>query len=366
VKQTDLYKSLGVTKGASEEEIKKAYRKLARKHHPDVNPGNAQAEERFKEISFAYDVLSDPEKKKTYDEFGFDALHSGFDPKRARADREWAAGGGGGGFGKYANFEDIFGDIFGERGGFRRRSAIRGTDLELALEIDLLEAVRGAMKPISFRRRALCSECSGAGGQGASPCADCGGSGQVRVGDGPIAFGRACPRCQGRGQVFARTCPKCGGSGHTEETERLNVRIPPGVDEGSKIRLAGKGEPGSGGGSSGDLYITIHVRPHPLLERKGGDLHLDLPVTVGEAALGASVTVPTIDGEVTLKIAPGSQSGQRLRLRGKGIKDAKGKAGDLYVRLSVQVPKNGDERVREAVSALEKLYEESPRKNLRL
>ena len=372
-KEKDLYKVLGVARGASVDEIKKAYRKLARKHHPDVNPGNKQAEERFKEISFANDVLSDPEKKKVYDEFGIDALQTGFDPNRARAEREWAASGGfsggsagAGGFGRYSNFEDIFGDIFGGRGGFGRGAAARGGDLDTELEIELLDAVRGATRTITFRHHTTCSECSGQGGQGASQCPDCGGSGQVRVGQGPIAFGRTCPRCQGRGQTFSRTCPKCGGSGATEETERLNVKIPVGVDEGSRIRLAGKGGPGAGGGPSGDLYITIHIRPHPLLERKGIDLYLDLPVTVGEAALGASVTVPTIDGDVTLKIPPGSQSGQKLRLRGRGIKDPKGKTGDLYVRLLVQVPKDGDEGMREAVSALEKHYDESPRKNLRL
>ncbi len=369
MKEKDLYKVLGVAKGASEDEIKKAYRKLARKYHPDVNPGNKQAEEKFKEISYANDVLSDAEKKKVYDEFGFDALQSGFDPSRARAEREWAAGGGGrgggAGFGRYSNFEDIFGDIFGEGGRFGRRAAARGGDLEFQLEVDLLDAVRGATQTISFRRRVTCSECKGEGGQGATPCPDCGGTGQVRVGEGPIAFGRTCPRCQGRGHAFSRTCPKCNGAGTTEETERLNVKIPAGVDEGSKIRLGGKGEPGIGGGPPGDLYITIHVRPHALLERKSNDLYLDLPVTVGEAALGASVTVPTLDGEVTLKIPAGSQSGQRLRLRGKGVKDTK-QPGDLYVRLLVQVPKNGDDRVRNAVSELEKLYEESPRKNLRL
>jgi molecular chaperone DnaJ len=366
--EKDLYAVLGVARGASEDEIKKSYRKLARKHHPDVNPGNKDAEERFKEISFAYDVLSDPEKRKVYDEFGHSGLQTGFDPARARAEREWASGGGAGagGFGKYANFEDIFGDLFGE-GRAGRRAPARGDDLELSVEIDLLDAIRGASRTVSFRRRSPCPDCKGVGGEGAAPCPDCGGTGQVRLGGGPIAFGRTCPRCAGSGQVVAKACARCGGGGRIEETERLNVKIPPGVDEGSRIRLAGKGEPGYGGGPAGDLFLTIHVRPHPLLTREGKDLHLDLPVTVGEATLGASVTVPTTDGEVSLRIPPGSQSGQRLRLRGRGVKDPKGgEAGDLYVRLLVHVPKDGGESAREAIEALEKTYGDSPRKNLRL
>jgi molecular chaperone DnaJ len=369
----DLYEVLGVKRGAAADDIKKAYRKLARKHHPDVNPGNKQSEERFKEISFAYDVLSDPEKRKTYEEFGFDGLQSGFDPEKARQYREWQshAGAAGAGFGKYSSVEDVFGDLgdlFGGgrgRGGFR--DAGRGADLEFPLELDLLDAIRGASQTISLRKPVPCTECKGAGGQGARPCSQCEGRGHVRVGGGPIPFGRTCPGCAGTGQVYTKECPTCHGAGQSEEVDRLNVKIPAGVDEGSKIRLAGRGEPGRNGGPSGDLFIHVHLRPHPFLERRGPDLYLDLPVTVGEATLGASVTVPTPAGDVSLRIPAGSQSGQRLRLRGRGVKDAKSSvAGDLYVRLLVQVPRDGGDQTRRAVEALEQLYGESPRKNLKL
>ncbi|HSD11126.1 MAG TPA: molecular chaperone DnaJ [Candidatus Binatia bacterium] len=367
----DLYEVLGVGRKASAEEIKKAYRRLARKHHPDVNPGNKQAEERFKEISFANDVLGDPEKRKIYDEFGFEGLQSGFDAERARQYREWQSSGGaaGSGFGKYSSFEDVFSDLGDLFGGVGRgyRGPGRGADLEYSLELDLLDAVRGATQTIAVRRPVACPQCGGAGGKGATICPQCEGTGQVRVGGGPIAFGRACPRCSGSGHTYAEPCPRCGASGRVDEVDRLSVKIPAGIDEGAKIRLAGKGEAGYNGGPPGDLFINVRLRPHPFLERRGQDLYLDLPVTVGEATLGASVTVPTPDGDVSLRIPPGSQSGQRLRLRGRGVKDAKGKvAGDLYVRLLVQVPRDGGERARRAAEELEQCYGESPRKNLKL
>src|SRR5438094_2357866 len=232
-------------------------------------------------------------------------------------------------------FEDVatdLGDVFGGLGGGSRGPG-RGADLEYALELDLLDAIRGATRMIALRRPVSCPQCGGAGGKGAAVCPQCEWTGQVRVGAGPIAFGRACPRCSGTGRVYSEPCPRCGASGRVDEVERLSVKIPAGVDEGSKIRLAGKGEAGYNGGPPGDLFINVRLRPHPFLERRGQDLYLDLPVTVGEATLGASVTVPTPDGDVSLRVPPGSQSGQRLRLRGRGVKDAKGNlAGDLYVR----------------------------------
>ena len=371
---TDLYAVLGVQRQASADEIKKAYRKLARRLHPDVNPGNKQAEERFKEISQAYDVLSDPEKRKLYDEFGMDGLQAGFDAGQARAYRgrgtRRAAGAEEafttGGFGRYANFEDIFGNIF-EGGG---RAATRaGADAEATLEVDLLDAVRGLSTQLSVNRAEACATCGGSGIDNASStvCPECQGSGHVQVGHGPVAFGRVCPRCEGRGRIGTQPCATCGGRGETSHVERLNVRIPPGVDTGSRVRIAGKGAPGHGGGPPGDLYIVVRVRPHPLLERRGHDLYMDVPVTVGEAVLGASVTVPTPDGEVRVKVPAASQSGRLLRIRGRGVPALKGGTrGDLYIRLMIQVPADGGETVRQAVQAMEPAYGGDPRSNLRL
>jgi molecular chaperone DnaJ len=374
VAATDLYAVLGVQRGASAEDIKKAYRKLARRHHPDVNPGNKQAEERFKEISHAYDVLSDPEKRKVYDEFGMEGLQAGFDAARARAAREWAqrarAGGGfesaAGGFGRYANFEDIFGDIFG--GGGMRPGPQPGADTEASLEVGLLDAIRGASTQISIERPEVCSTCGGSGNDKASEtvCPECKGSGHVQMGRGPMSFERTCPRCGGVGRIGTRACPTCNGRGQTVHRERLNVHIPAGVDTGSRVRVAGKGAPGQGGGPPGDLYIVVHVRPHPLLERRDKDLYLEVPVTVGEAALGATVTVPTPDGEVRVKVPAGSQSGKLLRIRGHGVPALKGDArGDLYIRVMIHVPVDG-EKVRDAIRTMESAYEKDLRSGLRL
>ena len=369
----DLYAVLGVKRGASADDIKKSYRKLARRHHPDVNPGNKGAEERFKEIAQAYDVLSDPEKRKVYDEFGSEGLQAGFDAARARAASEWAerarAGtdaAAGGGFGRYSNFEDIFGDIFGGAG---RPGPQGGQDLEASLEIDLLDAIRGVSTEISIDRPDVCATCGGSGNDKASEvvCSECQGSGRVQISRGPMSFARTCPRCGGSGRMGTRTCPTCGGRGQTVHHERLNVRVPAGVDTGSRVRVAGKGTPGVGGGPHGDLYIVVRVRPHPLLERRDKDLYLDVPVTVGEAALGASVTVPTPDGEVRVKIPPGSQSGKRLRIRGHGVPPLKGGTrGDLYIRVMVHVPVDGGEKVRDAIRAMESGYEKDLRGGLRL
>jgi molecular chaperone DnaJ len=375
MEKRDLYAELGVKKTATGDEIKKAYRKLARKFHPDVNPGNKQAEDKFKRVSFAYDVLSDAEKRKNYDEFGFDGLQAGFDAERARGFRR----GGGpmpenggeadpGGFGRYANFEDILGDLFGRRTTRGRPEAERGADLESELEIDLLDAVRGTTATLTLTKPVQCPTCHGSGGEGtASTCPDCQGSGEIKVGPGPVSFSRRCPRCRGSGKVSLRACKTCGGSGTVTQPERLRVRIPAGVGDGSRIRLAGKGGAGIAGGPPGDLYIVTRVRPHPLLQRRDQDLYLDVPITIGEAMHGATVTVPTPGGEVKLKIPPGSQSGSKLRLRGKGVPQMKGEGhGDLYVVLQVQTPPDGGEKVRDAVKVLEESYPRSPRADLRL
>jgi molecular chaperone DnaJ len=376
----DLYADLGVKRTATAEEIKKAYRKLARKHHPDVNPGNREAEEKFKRISFAYDALSDAAKRKAYDEFGMDGLQTGFDPERARGFKRAQSYGGFGrgaqdsggeqtGFGRYSSFEDIFGDLFGGRGeGGGAAPVQRGPDLESTLEIDLLSAIRGTTATISLAKPVECPTCHGSGTEGdGTACPECNGSGQTKVGTGPLSFNRRCPRCHGSGRIDQRPCPQCSGAGRTENVERLNVKIPAGVADGSRIRLAGKGGAGVGGAPSGDLYIVTRVRPHPRLERRGQDLYLEVPVTIGEAMHGATIDVPTPDGVVKLKVPPGSQSGGKLRLRGKGVPEMKGAGrGDLYVVLMIQVPTDGTERVREAVTVLEDSYARNPRSDLRL
>jgi molecular chaperone DnaJ len=376
----DLYRVLGVERNASAEEIKKAYRKLARRHHPDVNPGNKEAEERFKEIAQAHDILSDPEKRKLYDEFGLDGVQTGFDPARARAHSEWSArqqGTGAGPFGeggfgrsgeggRYENLEDVFGDLFGKTA---RSGPQPGRDAEASLEIGLLDAVRGVSTQITLERGDACATCHGSGHDPSSEtaCPECQGRGRVQIGRGPIAFGRACPRCHGAGRVGLRACSACKGRGQTSHQERLTVHIPAGVDTGSRVRVAGKGTPGSRGGPPGDLYIIVGVRPHPLLERRGSDLYFDVPVTVGEAALGGAISVPTPDGEVRVKVPPGSQSGKLLRIRGHGVPALKGGArGDLYVRLMVQVPVDGSEAVREAIRTVESAYGKDLRSGLRL
>ena len=373
----DLYETLGVNRTATVDDIKKVYRKLARKYHPDMNPGKKEAEERFKEISLAHDVLTDTEKRKIYDEFGEEGLQPGFNPERARTYRQWSSGSGfdvggrgasGGGRSTFS-FEDVFGDLFGGRQQGASRSE-PGEDLEYALELDLLDAVRGTSQTISIQRPVPCPACRGRGGQknGApTTCPECGGQGQVRVGPGPVSLMRTCARCGGAGRLKVGGCSRCGGSGRIANPERLAARIPPGVDEGSRIRLAGKGAARTPGGPVGDLYLVVHIRPHAQLERKGKDLFLDVPITVGEALSGATITVPTLSGEVKLKIPPGSQSGQKLRLKGKGVLDAKGQPeGDLYVKLLIQIPGESSERARRAIDLLETCYDENPRKHLRL
>src|SRR5262245_2138998 len=371
--EKDLYAALGVARTASDAEIKKSYRKLARKHHPDVNPGNREAEERFKAISEAYDVLGDPKKRKLYDEFGMAGVQSGFDAEKARAYRDhaqsWQPGGGEGdaGFGGYSNFEDLFGDIFAERGA--RERPMRGGDAEYELEIGLLDALRGLSTEISIQRPEPCPTCGGSGADpaGATTCPECKGEGRIKMGQGPVAFMRTCPRCGGAGRVSLRPCPTCGGSGHKVTTERLNVHIPAGVDNGSRVRVAGKGSAGSAGAPPGDLFIRVKVRPHPLLERRGDDLYMDLPITVGEAMLGGSIEVPTVDGQVRVKVPPGSQTGRQLRVRGRGAPHLRGKErGDLYLKLAVYAPETDAPAAAEAARALEASYQRSPRDGWRL
>ena len=379
----DLYSVLGVSRTASTDEIKKSYRQLARKYHPDVNPGNKQAEERFKEISFAHDVLSDSEKRKLYDEFGEEGLQAGFNAEQMRAYRQWnntrgstssrprgsrAAAQPGAG----ASFEDLFGDLFGNygRGPRAQSDVVPAEDLEYTLEVGLLDAVRGTSTTIAIQRPSVCPTCRGSGGRSgrqSGVCTECSGQGQVRVGSGPMAFFRTCARCGGSGRLSLGDCTTCKGSGRVTAPERLTVKIPAGVDEGTRIRLAGKGATSSTGGPAGDLYLEIRIKPHPTLNRKGLDLYLDVPVTIGEAVSGAAITVPTPHGDVKLKIPPGSQSGQVLRLKGKGVTDAKtNTSGDFYVKVMIQVPQETSERLRQAIDQLERCYTDNPRKDLQL
>lgn len=370
----NLYEVLGVSRTASAEEIKKAYRRLARQYHPDVNAGNKEAEERFKELSFAHDTLSDPQRRKLYDEFGEEGLQPGFNPERMRAYRQWRSSGGfefgGRGGRSFSSFEDFFGDLFG---GFGRRSSAHaepGEDLEYTLDLDLLDALRGTSQTIAIKRPVPCPSCQGTGGQRNgrnTACPECGGQGHVRVGSGLVAFSRTCARCGGTGRLSAGGCAHCSGSGKVTTPERLTVKIPAGVTDGARIRLSGKGAARTPGGPVGDLYLVVHLRPHPYLERKGNDLFLDVPITVGEAISGGTIAVPTPSGEVKLKLPPGSQSGQKLRLKGKGVMDPKThSSGDLYVKLLIQVPGDGGERARRAADLLESCYNENPRKHMQM
>lgn len=369
--EKDLYAVLGVVRTASADEIRKAYRKLARAHHPDVNPGNREAEERFKAVSEAYDILGDPEKRKLYDEFGMASAQAGFDAAQARAQREQAAewrrrAREPEGFGHYSSFEDVFGDIFGGGG---ESGEARGADAESELTIDLLDAVRGLSTDLTIQRQDNCAVCDGSGADPASSssCPDCHGSGRLRVGKGPMAFTRVCSRCSGAGRVATRPCATCGGSGRRVASERLTVHIPAGVDTGSRVRVAGKGGPGAGGGPAGDLYIRVTVRPHSLLERRGDDLYMDLPVTVSEAVLGAAIEVPTPDGPVRVKVPAHSQAGRQLRVKGRGVPQLRGGGrGDLYLRLVVHVPDRESAAAADAARALDVAYSRPPRDGWRL
>ncbi len=330
----DYYQVLSVARNAGEDEIKKAYRRLAMKHHPDRNPGDAEAEEKFKEAKEAYEVLTDPKKRAAYDQFG----HAGLD----------AARGGGPGFNPSDAFGDIFGEVFGDIFGGGRRGGrggpFRGADLRYELALDLEQAVFGTTAEIEFPTVVECSAC---GGNGAAPgstptsCGTCGGAGQVRVSQGFFTVQQTCPRCRGRGSIVTQPCKTCGGQGRTQEARRLSVKVPAGVDTGDRIRLPGEGEAGRQGGPRGDLYVEIAVREHPIFEREGAHLSCEVPIGFATAALGGSVDVPTLDGHVTLKIPSETQSGRVFRLREKGVRPVRGgQTGDLFCRVVVETPVN--------------------------
>ncbi len=378
----DYYKILGVSKDADQQTIKKAYRKLARKWHPDINPGDKAAEQKFKEISSAYDCLGDEKKRKLYDEFGQEGLQAGFDAEKARQYKQWgayqqgAASGSGQGFGRYQSYEDIFGDLFGaetgrgfRQGGFGRQAAYRGSDIQHDMEIDLISALKGFETELSMEKMTPCSGCNGTGVDSKSKmttCTQCGGSGRINVAQGPMTFTSACPQCNGHGQT-GETCRQCGGRGQVRGMEKIKVTIPKGVKEGSKVRVAGKGEPGSGGGAPGDLYLIIHIKPHPVLKREGDNLFIEVPVTVGEVMAGGSITVPTVEGPVQVKVPPRSQGGQTLRLKGKGAVNLKsGERGDLMVKLIVKVPQTDDAEILESAERMAGYYTADIRKDVRL
>lgn len=330
----DYYKVLDVARDASEADIKKAYRRLAMKLHPDRNPDDKQAEERFKEVKEAYEVLSDAQKRAVYDQHGHEGLEARGGP---------GFGHQGGDFGDI--FGDVFGDIFGGRRGGGRSQVYRGADLRYELELTLSQAVFGTSVEIEVPRLAECDTCGGSGaakGSNPSTCDTCHGTGQVRMSmGGMLNFQQACPRCRGSGKVVKNPCDTCLGQGRVRRTKKLSVKIPPGVDNGDRIRLSGEGEAGRNGGPSGDLYVEVNIQPHEIFERDGEHLSCEVPVGFVTAALGGTVIVPTLDGQVSLKIPAETQSGRVFRLRDKGVKPVRGGArGDLFCRVMVETPVN--------------------------
>jgi molecular chaperone DnaJ len=365
----DFYAALGVQRGASAEEIKREYRKLARKYHPDVNPGDKAAEERFKELSAAYDVLSNEEKRKLYDEFGVEGLRGGFDPEQARAYQRWQGQRSASGAGDQdVPFDFDFGDMFGSRRARRRGPfSAAGEDLHATIKLDFVSALRGTTLALNLPLRATCDVCAGSGeepGATARTCGDCGGSGKRRLAHGPMNLLTVCPTCGGDGKIHD-PCTACAGAGILEREERVEVRIPPGADDGSELRVRGKGGPGLGGGPAGDLVIRTEVEPHPHFTRDGLDLTLKLPITFAEAYNGASISVPTPAGAVQMKVPPRAQSGAKLRLRGKGVSRGSS-VGDLYVELSVRAPDKDDEALANALRDSDKLYSQPLREEIRL
>lgn len=331
----DYYDILGLGRNASDEEIKRAYRTLAKKLHPDANPGDSAAGEKFKELSEAYQVLSDPQKRKAYDTFGHDGPQfPGAGSGAGRGDPF----GGSGGMGDM--FEDLLSGFFGGR----RRSAASGEDLQYELDLTLEEAARGGDRKISFERAEKCGTCGGSGAKaGTRPatCKTCGGRGQVHVSHGFFAISRPCHTCRGTGKIIESPCTACRGGGIVKGTRNLNVTVPPGVDSGMRIRLAGEGEPGDTGGDRGDLYLVVNVRKHELFERDGEDLLLELPIPFTTAVTGGELKLPTLDGGGSLRIPPGTQTGQIFRVKGKGMPALRGRTkGDLMVRVAVELPRN--------------------------
>ncbi|HET6514346.1 MAG TPA: molecular chaperone DnaJ [Thermodesulfovibrionales bacterium] len=353
----DYYELLGVSKDASQDDIKKAFRKLARKYHPDLNPGDKSSEQKFKEINEAYTVLSDPKKREEYDHYGKSPFEAGgpwYEESRA------------------PRYEDIFdfgmGDIFGDIFGRETRAEqpyARGSDVLMGLTVSLEEAFSGTQKTIAINRQTSCQSCRGTGAETYDVCPRCKGSGKLQSSKGFFRMQQTCSDCGGTGKKTTRVCKACGGKGIIFSTDSVKVKIPPGVDNGSRVKLKGLGNAGSLGGQPGDLYIEITVRAHPILRREGDDLHVEVPLTFGEAALGAKIEVPTMDGVAVMTIPPGTQSGQKFKLTGKGFPAPKtGTRGNQYVTIKIAVPKDLNNRTKEAIREIESSYRENPRKGL--
>lgn len=360
----DYYEVLGLQKGASEADIKKAFRKMALKYHPDKNPGDKTAEEKFKEVNEAYSILSDPEKKKMYDQFG----HAGVDPNAGFG----GAGGGFGGFGgSYDDIFDMFGNMFGGGfGGFggraQRNGPMKGRDLQKAMTITFEEAAFGVKKDIQVNKHVECSTCHGTGaapGTSKQQCPKCGGSGQIhttqRTPFGQFSNVSTCDRCGGTGEIIETPCPDCNGSGHIRKNVKINVNIPAGVDNDSIIPLRGQGEPGVNGGPAGDLYIVISVKPHKMFKRKGSDLQLEIPISFEQAALGAEIIVPTLEEKIKYKVPAGTQPGTKFRIKGKGVTNVRnGRKGDLYIKVNLEVPTKLNAEQKKAVEDMGKKLDE--------
>jgi molecular chaperone DnaJ len=377
----DYYETLGVSRDAKEDEIRKTYRKLARKYHPDLNPGDKASEERFKKVQEAYDVLSDAKKRQVYDQHGFYSDHippggpsggaghpdpgmgfGGFDFSEymnQQGNAQQAGGGAGAGA-----FRDIFSQFFGGRRGESGATASeKGPDLEYGLNIDFWESIRGTQVRLNVVRQEICETCNGSGSVGGATtvCPECDGTGNVTQMAGAMKFSLTCPRCDGKGRL-RNVCPTCHGDGRLSKTEVVEVRIPPGAQAGSRLRVAGKGNAGRNGGAAGDLYITVRVEPHAFFHREGDDIQIQVPVSVSEAGLGAKIEVPTIDGRALLKVPQGTQNGQKFRLREKGVMNTrKNKRGDEIVEVVIQAPKVHDERTKELLRELSQVDKEDPR-----
>ena len=372
--KADYYELLGVPRKASAKDIRAAFRKLARKYHPDLNPGDKAAEEKFKQLQEAYDVLSDTKKRQMYDQYGFYSENApppgyGGGPHGEEPGVNFDFGGFDfGGAGGGTSFRDLFGQFFGGRGRGGARfepEAESGSDLEYQIEIDFWDAVRGAVKKLQITRLDSCQTCHGTGAVGTpQTCPTCGGTGTIQQSAGKMRFNVPCTRCGGTGKLRT-ACTTCGGEGRVRRAESIDVRIPVGVANGGRVRVPGKGNAGTMGAPAGDLYLQVIVKPHPFFERRGNDLHTKIPVTVAEATLGAKIEVPTIDGRSLVRIPPGTNSGQTLRLKEKGVPSARsGARGDQYAEIQVVVPQPTDERVRNLMKELETVSPQDPRKDL--